>query len=185
MCVPPGHRLRLLSDSFSSVGRWCWCPSRWALNQARSLANSQHKYPGRNTEVYLGVCHLSIACLHLARLSNNFIPDIFIFLLFLCPFSLLLSYELAHFTLRSISLFFVISFFSPSESLTLSVCLSVLSLLRSISPTYLFVLCYFLFEHPPLWMFYPTFLSSPPGVWLTCRFDTRSTISHSHLSTSV
>lgn len=46
-CVSPFRQL-------SSVGRWCWSPSRWALNHPCFLANSQHKYPRRNTEVTLG-----------------------------------------------------------------------------------------------------------------------------------
>lgn len=43
-----------LQTASPSVGRWCWSPSRWALNHPCFLANSQHKYPRRNTEVTLG-----------------------------------------------------------------------------------------------------------------------------------
>ena len=86
MCVPPLLCFRLLPDGFSSESRWCWWPSRWALDQPYFLASIHHIYTRKNTEVTVGVCHLSIPCLHLIRPSNNFFASSFLLCHNFCHF---------------------------------------------------------------------------------------------------
>lgn len=200
MCVPLVHCLCLLSDSFSSVGRPCWCTSRWALNQPSFLAKSQHKCPRTNTEVTWGSPIFQSSFNTSPRLSNNFTPDSFFALsqfLRYFPGPLLPSFILLACSLCfavDFSSFFKKSFFFPSRPVWIAHS-GCLSLLRSVSLTYLFVLCYFNFKRPPFWSFYPIFSSSPPrymanmSLWHSLNHIPQPSvniclISHQHTSVS-
>lgn len=181
------------------MGRFCWIPSRWALNHAFSLANSQHKYPRRNTGVTLGsTIFQSRLCL--GRLPNTFISGSrslchifssryllvhlfsFLYLLLSC-----LLYYAVCFPLFVIFLFFLTS---RPVWITHSVCLSLfcfvsISLAYTLHPLFVFPLSGSL----PQFLVFTPWVSGWPVVWALAQacptaICQRLLISHQHVSFS-
>lgn len=139
MCVPLVHCLCLLSGSFSSVGRLCWCTSRWALNQPRFLANSQHKYPRTHTGVTFGspIFQSSFHASPASQITSSLTAFSSVTISLLLPESPSpFFYFTSLLTLLSSSLFLFHLSFSPpdlSESLTLDVWVCFILYLLSVA----------------------------------------------------
>lgn len=190
MCVPLAHCLCLLSGSFSSVGRLCWCTSRWALNQPRFLANSQHKYPRTHTGVTFGspIFQSSFHASPASQITSSLtaFSSVTISLLLpgspspFCYFTSLLTLLCCRVLFFSLNL----SFSPPdlSESLTLDVWVCFILYLLPVALSFVTLPS----NIPLSGRFTPhSRRPPPPGLWLTCHFETHLTVSHSHLSASV